>query len=589
MELASLSSSRGPCSSSDFRRLLGRHLLVLFRGANVSRDSLCALVRELVFKLPVGYNALRALRRLNPDQYKEKWLSLELNDLRRNNRPEALAYHVIVPNVIRNHQAIGKFLSIAEDCFVAKVLSELMASYVGDSGAQKDIAVLEKCSFREFGMIMEAGLPGRFPPLLCANLNFHLFNLAQPTAIHLDGSETEISRSLGGKRNDNRRDFPRFYMFKKQLFAALRGCAWDEAKLIIEQYEELIPAIVRIQDRRLCKAILKVLRGKAPSARTDFNYLIRQVNELPRVHRMVWANERNGKVTGMTRVVLRKYLEVEEVVIEPALEASLQKRSKTPPRQFVLEAPSAVRKRFLSSDNPPIRPDLGASRMEKEKYLACGAFRILANILIESGRRCVCLLGIELRHFFFARGFSEFVVPFTKGHSEKNMSVPISPLWVSREFGHLQNFLSFVRCQTDLAPTTRLTEIAGLGRFEHSDSERGHSAVYQAIKRHFCEDENPATHVPRIHFVSWFFVRALVAHHPWLLEEEQILECCVDDPWFQPEALNRFRVIYPTESLSAIEVCRRIIGHGNGMMIATVYCRSLPILLKLWTNPKLQA
>lgn len=398
-----------------------------------------------------------------------------------------------------------------------------------------------------------------------------------------------MSHSLIGKKNSNRRDFPQFYEFKKRLFAALRASEWDDARRIIEEYERLIPSIKRTQDRLLCKAVLKALRGKIPCSGGDFKSFIRLVNELPRVHRMVWANERNGKVTGMTHVALEIYLEVEGVQIEPSLKLALQKRSKSSPRKFVLKGPSAVRKRFLASDNPPIRPDLAASRVEKENYLTCSALRILSNILMESGRRCVCLLGIELRHFFLSRAFSEVVVPFTKGHSERNMAVPISPLWVRREYLHLQDFLSFVRCQTDHAATTRLTEIAGLGRFEQCESDRGHNAVYQAIKKHFCEDENPATHVPRIHFVSWFFVRALVAHHPWLLKEEEILECCIDDPWFQPEALDRFRVIYPTESLSAIEICRRIVGHRDGLMIATVYCRSLPILLQLWTNPKLRA
>jgi len=186
MVLACLSSSRSACSSSELRRLLARHLWELLRSANVTPKSLCALVRELVFNLPVGYNALRSLRLLSHDQYKAKWLLLELKDLRRNNEPESISYQLMVPNVIRNHPAIGMFLGTAEDCFVSKIIAELRAVYVGDCEAQKNIAVFGKCSFRELGMIMEAGLPGRFPPLLCAYLNFHLFNLAQPSTIHFE-------------------------------------------------------------------------------------------------------------------------------------------------------------------------------------------------------------------------------------------------------------------------------------------------------------------------------------------------------------------------------------------------------------------
>jgi hypothetical protein len=576
------------CASRPEDRIVAFVLVPLLLEANVADESLCRFFQVAVARLPLGANAILALHLLETNDYAEKLLRLDL-PLERNKTPEPIDYLPIVPNVFLGQKSVATFLATEAGDMMGKMLEELEAAYTGNGNALVTINWLKKGLRQNLGAILESILPLTFPPLLIAYVNFQIMNFALPSGIRLGAWETASLLREEKPRHSNRW-FKNFFEFKSRLFAALKKEEYDAAGGLLLRLGSVIPGIAHPGDKILCRALLKILQAPIRQRNPSVKDLIRLVNELPRVHRSWQVKRRVGKVYGITSKAFEIYRDVAVASgsdLPEKLFRRLKAKSKAVPRQYFLCHPSEGRELYFQG-MPPSSPSAADPAVSAD-YIKHSFIRIMANMMWEFGVRSVSFLEIELRHIVMTERFVSIIVPSSKGKVMQDCELVASWLWPVEELKHLREFVGWLKSKGLFDPKVRVTELAGFGRFEGKDSSpAAYRAVEKGVRAYFRDVDGPkGLHIPRIQFASWFPIRCLVAHHRWL-RDESILSCCKDDPWFTDEALDRLLNLYPSECYSVLEIERRILMQASPREIVLTYLRTLPVLVELWANPRLQ-
>jgi hypothetical protein len=248
---------------------------------------------------------------------------------------------------------------------------------------------------------------------------------------------------------------------------------------------------------------------------------------------------------------------------------------KRPPRKVPLYPPAAIRRMYAITDAPLSYDEL----VRRPALVRDAAFRALCSILVHGWQRHCSLIHLELGDMLLAGDHPEIVIRWSKS-GWTNQRIPIWAIMPDEEIIGLRELVRFAVRRLGCPWDTRLSELAGLGRFEAPAS-----AIAQ---RRFCEEMakrvpefQHSTHLPRASGLSWAPVRALVAQYPSLIEHP-ILVPLRNDPWFRPEELAKFRTIIPSGSTDSAEIFRRIACWSTTAQFVASYCRSWHVLLALW-------
>ena len=309
MGLATLSPSHFCCSSSPQKRLIGALLLPLIENAKVKEDTLTRFYQK-ASDLPLGENGFKSLRLLKKTDFKGDWIVCNLT-LPRNANPEKIDYAPILPNVFLGSCCIETFLRTPKDQTTKRVLAELIKAYHGKNETLNSIESHSRLLEWDIEKIIEACLPLRFPPLLIAYVNFRFFNFACPSEIRLEGDCLPNLWSPHPQRKSSR-EFPVFSGTKAAMFAAMRAGRWQEADVLLEMLSVRVGSIKHESDQILCQCLLHILAEPVRERDLSMEGLQRRVNELPRVHRMVQARARSGRIHGATMKALKDYRAVLE-------------------------------------------------------------------------------------------------------------------------------------------------------------------------------------------------------------------------------------------------------------------------------------
>ena len=287
---------------------------------------------------------------------------------------------------------------------------------------------------------------------------------------------------------------------------------------------------------------------------------------------------RDGLVEGRMNSALRQAAQIvwssRIVPIHDDFEAAYRTPIKHSPRRVPLYPPSAIRAMYAITDPPTSYAEL----VRQPALFEEAAFRALRSILVHGWQRHCSLVHLQLGDMLLAGDHPEIVIRWSKS-GWTNQRVPIWAIMPDEEIAGLRSLLRYAARDLGCSWNTRLTELAGLGRFETPASAIAQRKFCEAMARRVPEFRH-STHLPRGSGLSWAPVRALVAHHPELMNHPILAPLC-GDPWFRPEDLVKFRGIIPSTSTDSAEIFRRIACWATTEQFISSYCRSWHVLLGL--------
>jgi len=287
---------------------------------------------------------------------------------------------------------------------------------------------------------------------------------------------------------------------------------------------------------------------------------------------------RDGLVEGRMNSALRQTAQVvwssRTVPIHGHFEAAYRTPIKRSPRRVPLYPPSEIRAMYAIADPPASYAEL----IRWPSLVEEAAFRALRSILVHGWQRHCSLVHLELGDMLLAGDHPEIVIRWSKS-GWTNQRVPIWAVMPDEEISGLRSLLRYAVKDLGCSWDVRLTELAGLGRFEAPASAIAQRKFCEAMARRVSEFQH-STHLPRASGLSWAPVRALVAHHPELVNHP-ILAPLRGDPWFRPGDLAKFRGIIPSTLTDSAEIFRRIACWATTEQFISSYCRSWHVLLAL--------
>jgi len=237
------------------------------------------------------------------------------------------------------------------------------------------------------------------------------------------------------------------------------------------------------------------------------------------------------------------------------------------PKRRRLESPRAVDEKFGVATPPPKLDDLLEGRARVED----AAFRAMCAIMVHGWQRHCSLMRLELGDLILGGNHPELVIRYTKT-GRVDQRIPVWAIFPDEEIQGLRDLERYAAGNLECSSDTRLTELAGIGRFNDQNS-----ALAQQLfrKRLACATKYSPdiTHLPRSNGLSWAPVRAIVCRHPSLLNLAMMRPLRIH-PWFQLHELRKFRRIVPSLECDMVEVFRRVACWASPEQFLESYCRS---------------
>jgi hypothetical protein len=272
-----------------------------------------------------------------------------------------------------------------------------------------------------------------------------------------------------------------------------------------------------------------------------------------KIHKWMWHSA--GK--------LRRVYPVSDLVLNDLKKRQIPFR----PRPFDLEPPDLLAARYQLNLTPA---DFQKLSIEQQ------ALYVIRCVLIYSGRRATCLTGVCLKHFKLSGLYADLIIPFSKGENTAMFPAPISGIWPEGAVAALKWFLA--NCKNHgKDQDAKLTVIAGAGDFIKGQD----AGLRQALKLQFSRTGIPHArlHDGRITWLTWLPIRVWCARHRSLLAHP-LLKNVVRGELFSNQALDQLAQIFPA-GVDVMFGMQRLVSHATPQMAATVYIRSLPLLIRL--------
>lgn len=206
------------------------------------------------------------------------------------------------------------------------------------------------------------------------------------------------------------------------------------------------------------------------------------------------------------------------------------------------------------------------------------AIRVMCLLLADCWQRHCSIVSVELQHFAMGINYQELRIVRSK-NGPANQAIPLWALLSPTDLQFLRKFLD--RCQAEYPndKTRRLTEVAGIGRFDCSQFQVAQKAFVRELRTknpNFCD----VTHLPRVTGLSWAPIRALAAFRPDIMSHPEISNLS-SHPWFTEEALGRFRQLLGSKATDSLEIYRRIACWSTPEQFVKTYWRLSHLYLDL--------
>jgi len=406
---------------------------------------------------------------------------------------------------------------------------------------QTELGVPLDWSFRDICTALEAILAIRHPPLLISIFNFTK-DAVQPTTIDLS-----LTANVERKQHARAKLKYRYPLCQKLIRNRTRKRHQNDA-LWTPSREDLDGATVH--DRVVTEACIAYLNApiELGSKRPDLLTVERYLYLFRYAYESLSSGERLSYIGDAEEHAITLFSEL--VPFPDADIDFLKKKDRPRARLLALTNPLLVEREY--GLNRPY-PDLGNS-IE-------AAMRVILIILFNCGRRARCLLDVQLKHFQACGRICDLVIPTTKVTLANGQRVPLSRLLSPADLDFVLSWLENLRKTQELSQETYLFDLLGIFRVKYLESDLGRSKMVEVFSRVLGKHGLAlSTHLPRHTFVTWFAVRALLAHYP-ALRNHPILRDCIDHPWFSEEGLAAFRQVVPSRVSSASCAILPIIGH----------------------------
>lgn len=564
--LATLNWDRDCCRSSPAARGLGYAIRARLQAAEFPLHGPARCLQRLLH-VPIGSRALAALTsQAALALEREYWISLSFSRPRR---------EILLPNPLAGYvsrRSIDAFRALATPAGMARLRREL-----GDAFRHLDFGALCEA--------WEASLPGSQPPLLISIYSLR-FSAATPTGIDLASSEIPRARQCRQRtaaRHARLQQACRALLAWRIRHAIPQPSSHREPHGpggmddILKEIHSVIENAESTEERTALRALLADYgprtTQRGPTRKIALTTVERQARAIDHVLRV-----RHGSYGPNP-----PYITPADIVADGFLRANLPadadlaelfgtrlRRTRSGPPRMPIVHPGIVHALF-GLDRPPA-PDAGIDQM---------ALRILACILVHCARRLSCLHTITLGDIGVAHdpvcGDTATQILLTDNKSGQQVATPVDlePLWPSEEIRLVHDLVDRTH---HLPRATKLVVLAGCPDIPSHSPDVAAAVLRERLSR-LADREIRATHIARSNWATWWPIRILAAKHPEILDlpRLQTLRSC---SWFRPDALDRLRKSITPET-DAVELARRIMGHGSHVQYVARYCRAWPLLVAL--------
>ncbi len=568
MKRITLTHTRHSCRSRAEDRYRAQVVRAALHAAKPHPESSLHVFQALL-PLPLGARQIDALRKL-PHGVLVKSRQLEICTRRPSRKIVVInPFHGIVTDA-----AVASFQDLPRRSNMARLWSDLSAS------------AFSRIEWDEFLELWEAGLPivqGSLPTAIATSR----FQGAMPAIIDLQMNEIP---SLGRRRRGRERhSCDPFDTLRDTLRDRRRGAHDLDAR------------------GRPINPLSKMLQREVCRADHDGDPLL--VAALISIERVANAARSRPSPSSLTRIIAaakRLYLLARSGTLRSLLDSNalqFSSRDVSAYRQFCSQLP---RPHLKSLDLPESvsrtrNPARGYALVRPELYAACygigdapadptdnlkrAALRVLSAVLVHTGRRASCLVGLTSSHFGIfpdsvAGGrFVSLRIPSSKVDSEINAPIPIDLLWPTEEIDHLEAFLDHPSVRHN--PHQTLLATAGIGRLSKRNKDLAQQRIANRLAEFGLQNIQRSTHRARTTWATWWPIRVLCCREPWLLDEVRWLSPLRVHPWFQPDALARLGALVGDMHVDSINVGRQIMGMGSPAEFIKSYCRSWPLVMHL--------
>lgn len=508
---------------------------------------------------PFGKHALHTLAKLEPKEWEADILWLT-SPLPRHNEPEKPTYVIPIFNAWKD---------LSANTFKMFRRSERDPLYFANR-LKIELGLMLPWSFKDMAEGLEAILPLYHPMELVEIFCFGR-DAAQPTSINLG-----LEDFIPSKVQHNTKLKHRYPVSRKIINSRRRRRREADQSSLPNTVEECwIPTPqdlgeAGIDDAAVAQSCLKYLRN-APERGEDhaqFTSHERYLYLFPYAHESLSANKRLeyvGPAQAHAINVLNKLGSYPKADL-----TFLTKLDRRITRQLSLTNPVVVEREYgLDRPYPDVLDVLHST------------LRIILIILFNSGRRARCLFDVKLKHFHVAGAVVDLQIPSTKVGSAAHQRIPLSRLLSERDLEFFLLWLNSRLLDLGLDREIYLFDLLGITRDRKLEPDVARSRLGSLFSQLLGKNGIAvSTHIPRHCFITWFPVRALVAHHPEL-RNHPLLKDCLDHFWFSIEGLQAMRLLIPSEVTPCTAEIIKIVGHRQPTETRRSYGRSWSLLAAL--------
>jgi hypothetical protein len=221
--------------------------------------------------------------------------------------------------------------------------------------------------------------------------------------------------------------------------------------------------------------------------------------------------------------------------------------------------------------------------MDRISSLRDSALRVAWVIMAYCGRRASCLLHLTLGDFLSIidlmsnRELVELRLRYAKTRQARRGRLKLHLLLPAEELRHLAEFLK--KAATEYPETWRdltLVELFAGRKFSSNEV----SKIVAVLLDNLPQGSVRLGHLPRITFATWLPLRILVARDRRLLAHPAV-DAVRNHPWFSTEMLNKLLELIGNDTVDALEIVRRVLGHTSSYEFLASYCLGWSMAVRL--------